>query len=159
MKIEAGGLVIACRDIYDEPATVNGVNVRRLRLELNAPLTEEELTALSGNHWTLHEDNGAVAGIKSGFNLFQGYSVSFAQVQELEGLKMQLAAISQELAARKTEAASAWGMVDSMQALMDAAGVTVTSLQEAAARKRNEAAKSEAETMTLATEGPLKQDT
>ena len=110
MKIEAGGLFIACRDIYDEPATVNGVNVRRLRLELDTPLSEEELAALAGNHWTLYEEDGTLAGVKSGFNQFQGDSVSFARVQALENLEIQLEVITRELTAKKVEAASAWGM-------------------------------------------------
>ncbi len=135
MEIEAGGRMIRCKGIYEEPTVLNGISVRRLRLELDAPLSEDELTALAGNPWTLYGDDGAIAGIRSGFSVFQGYSVSFAQVQEVDSLKMQLAVVTQELAARKTEAASAWGMVDSMQALLDAAGVTVESLQEAAAKK------------------------
>ncbi len=150
MKIEAGGLLIGCRDIYEEPATVNGVNVRRLRLELDAPLMDEELTALAGNHWTLYEEDGTVAGVKSGFNVFQGYSVSFARVHELESMQIQLETMASELAAQKVEAASAWGMLDSMQALMDAAGVTTEALQETASRKADEAAKTGAEVKNTA---------
>lgn len=156
MKIEAGGLLIACKDIYDEPATVNGVSVRQLRLELDAPLSQEELSALAGNHWTLYEEDGTVAGVKSGFNQFQGYSASFARVQDSENLQIQIEAMARELAAKKVEATSAWGMFDSIRVLMDAAGVTMEALQETAARKIEKASLSETEPENASMGTPVK---
>jgi len=128
MKIEAGNFTVSCRDIYNEPTVMNGVSVRRLRLELDAPLTEEEVAALSENPWTLYEEDGSVASVQTGFSHFEGYCVSFARVEEAESLKMQLESVSHELAQKKQEIQVREAQFDGLVRLMKETGMAENDL-------------------------------
>lgn len=89
-KIKAGGIEIEVEAIYGETVHLEGGPAEALRVSLPAPVTQEQLAALTAYPWEIYSEEGVLQGIQDGARELHAYETVFYKVPEAVLLRSQL---------------------------------------------------------------------
>lgn len=115
MKIFAGGVEIPIKDMpYWTNATVDGKIRDCYKIDIDGPISEEQLKAMEINVWELHDGERVIESY-SGYDTLVDHKVTFAKIETKQdeidaALKPVLDYLSDEEALKFTELYPAWAV-------------------------------------------------